>query len=112
MSICSILLLLIVYSLTLVFSEIEKNPELFNILRLIQITALPIFSLEIFLNLITKRYDKGRPLIHLNEIAMNYVKGKFIYDCINLAELVADVLMESNSVEMSIIRMVTMLKLR
>lgn len=66
LSICSILSLLIVYSLTLVFSEIEKNPELFSMLRLIQLCALPVFSLEIFLNLITKRYNKGRPLVHLN----------------------------------------------
>lgn len=43
---------------------------------------------------------------------MNYIENKFVYDCINLAVLMADVILETNSVEMSIFRMVTVLKLR
>lgn len=57
LSIFSIVALMAVYSLTMAFEEISNDIVMQEVLGIVQLWALPVFVLELFLNFVTKRYE-------------------------------------------------------
>jgi hypothetical protein len=92
LNIVSIVALAGLYSLSIAFEEIANDVLMQRVLSIAQMQALPIFTLDILLNFVCKRYEEGEALVYLNEIATKYFKGKFLMDFINLALLFVDMM--------------------
>lgn len=75
-NIIQITVMVFVYSIIITFSETQKFKTFFNF----RIISIVLYIIDMFLNFTVKRYQSGRSLRKLGEIAKYYLKHEFAID--------------------------------
>lgn len=86
LSIIQISCLFVMYTLALVFPELEHN----SFLSFLQIFSIIFYFVEIIYNMLTVRSKAGRKLTTFEEIWSHYWKTNMVIDLLNLLILLMD----------------------
>ena len=88
LSVLQIILLLVIYTLSIVFSELMSDNE---VLSGLQRLSVAFYLLEMALNFVTVKFEAGKKLDIFKEIIEYYISNDFAVDFISLVILLVDI---------------------